>query len=143
MFIRAVGGHSKSSTIAHAPNAEVLQPADVHHLPPVLAHVSVFRNAFSSAREGLIPGGPQGSREHVRFMPLHVLAHSPQHVRHNGDLVLLFFTADLDTNDIPLYLTKNYYAVTDLTVLAWDARNMREVNHQIFPIHMPEDFATQ
>ena len=82
----------------------------------------------------------------IHFAPLHVLVQSPEHVRPNGDSVLLHFTVDLDQNNIPLHLAKNYYVVTDAVVPphccmhAYDARNKQEVNPRVFPISNPEDF---
>ena len=144
VFIRAVGGHSKSETIKNTPNAEILNPYNVKFLPDILVHVTPFRNAFSIARQGLIPGGPDGRREHIHFLPLHALVHSPEHCRPNGDVVLFYSAVDLDSNNIPLFMTKNYYIVTDTPIphhcciFAYDVRNKTEVKHKVFPLVTPE-----
>ena len=144
VFVRAVGGHSKTETIKETPNAEILKPYNVKYMPDILVHVTPFRNAFSIARQGLIPGGPDGRREHIHFLPLHALVHSPEHCRPNGDVVLFYSALNLDTNNIPLYMTKNYYIVTDTPIphhcciFAYDVRNKAEVKHRIFPLQEPE-----
>ena len=51
VFIRAVGGRSKSETIKNTPNAEILNPYNVKFMPDILVHVTPFRNAFSIARQ--------------------------------------------------------------------------------------------
>ena len=76
IFVRSIGGHSKSSTIERAPKTQVLHPTDAKYLPPVFWHASPFLGMHSP-----LPGkdsfAEDSSREHVHFAPLHVLASNP------------------------------------------------------------------
>ena len=70
--------------------------------------------------------------------------HSPEHCRPNGDVKLFYSAVDLDSNNIPLFMTKNYYIVTDTPIphhcclFAYDVRNKMEVKHKVFPLVTPE-----
>ena len=55
--------------------------ADLSSLPEFIIHITHPDNLRSIDRQGLIPGGTQGKRQHVMFVPLFYIIKRLQHLR--------------------------------------------------------------